>query len=80
GIRSGLRDAMETLVGVKGVSFTEFSDEDVVRHPLVSRIVRAYDHVEKRRGASVRYEHDKADRADAPPQPGTENRPGPKTE
>ena len=56
GIRSGLRDAMETLDGVKGVSFVEFGAEDVVRHPLVSRIVRAYDHVEKRRGRAARYE------------------------
>ena len=56
GIRSGLRHAMETLAGVEGVSFVEFTDADVVRHPLVSRIVRAYDRVEKRRGAAARYE------------------------
>jgi phosphate starvation-inducible PhoH-like protein len=67
GIRSGLRDAMETLKGVKGVNFVEFGEADVVRHPLVSRIVGAYDRVEKRRGAAARYEHD------SPSGPGTED-------
>ena len=64
GIRSGLRHAMETLAGVEGVSFVEFTDADVVRHPLVSRIVRAYDRVEKRRGAAARYEQDGGTPAD----------------
>ncbi len=41
--RSGLRDAVEVLNGVEGVSFTFFEARDVVRHPLVARIVRAYD-------------------------------------
>lgn len=56
GIRSGLRDAMETLKGVDGVAFVEFSSSDVVRHPLVTRIVKAYDAVESNRRASARYE------------------------
>jgi phosphate starvation-inducible protein PhoH and related proteins len=43
GVRSGLRDAVEILDGVKGVSFTRFSEVDVVRHPLVARIIKAYD-------------------------------------
>jgi phosphate starvation-inducible PhoH-like protein len=64
GIRSGLRHAMETLAGVEGVSFVEFTDADVVRHPLVSRIVRAYDRAEKRRGAAARYEQDGGASAD----------------
>ncbi|MBI1779235.1 MAG: PhoH family protein [Proteobacteria bacterium] len=42
GARSGLNDALETLKGVTGVTVTEFTDADVVRHPLVTRIVRAY--------------------------------------
>ncbi|MCD6074683.1 MAG: putative PhoH-like protein(phosphate starvation-inducible protein with binding activity), partial [Rhodospirillales bacterium] len=42
GIRSGLQDAMDVLQGVESVSFTTFTDADVVRHPLVARIVRAY--------------------------------------
>ncbi len=56
GIRSGLRDAMETLGGVKGVAFVEFTSSDVVRHPLVARIVKAYDAVESDRQLSARYE------------------------
>jgi phosphate starvation-inducible protein PhoH and related proteins len=41
--KSGLRDAVEVLRGVEGISFTFFTSRDVVRHPLVARIVRAYD-------------------------------------
>lgn len=40
---SGLRDAVDVLHGVEGVSFTFFSATDVVRHSLVQRIVEAYD-------------------------------------
>ncbi len=42
GVRSGLDDALMTLDGVKGVAITRLTDSDVVRHPLVTRIVRAY--------------------------------------
>jgi phosphate starvation-inducible PhoH-like protein len=42
-IRSGLKDALEVLRGVDGISFSFFGARDVVRHPLVARIVRAYD-------------------------------------
>jgi len=42
-VKSGLRDAIEVLRGVEGVSFTFFESRDVVRHPLVARIVSAYD-------------------------------------
>ena len=42
GKRSGLREARDTLQDVDGISFIEFTDRDVVRHPLVSRIVSAY--------------------------------------
>jgi phosphate starvation-inducible PhoH-like protein len=42
GAKSGLVDAMETLRGVNGITVIEFTDADVVRHPLVTRIVRAY--------------------------------------
>jgi phosphate starvation-inducible PhoH-like protein len=41
--KSGLRDAIEVLRGVDGISFTFFTSKDVVRHPLVGRIVRAYE-------------------------------------
>jgi phosphate starvation-inducible PhoH-like protein len=56
GTRSGLRDALETLAGVEGVGVVHFTDEDVVRHPLVTRIVRAYDRVEAKRRTAARYE------------------------
>ncbi len=40
--RSGLRDALDTISAVEGVTVVTFSDADVVRHELVTRIVRAY--------------------------------------
>lgn len=46
GTRSGLGDALEVLERVPGVTFIHFSDVDVVRHGLVTRIVRAYDKVD----------------------------------
>ncbi len=42
-VKSGLKDATEVLRGVEGVSFTFFEARDVVRHPLVARIVSAYE-------------------------------------
>lgn len=41
--KSGLLEAMEVLKNVEGVAFNFFGEEDVVRHHLVQRIVRAYD-------------------------------------
>lgn len=43
GIKSGLVEALQLLNGVEGISIIRFKDIDVVRHPLVGRIVRAYD-------------------------------------
>jgi phosphate starvation-inducible PhoH-like protein len=43
GTRSGLRDALDTLEGVAGISVCRLTNRDVVRHPLVARIVDAYD-------------------------------------
>jgi phosphate starvation-inducible PhoH-like protein len=40
--RSGLMDAVQRLRGFEGVGFVEFTANDVVRHPLVAQIVRAY--------------------------------------
>jgi phosphate starvation-inducible protein PhoH and related proteins len=52
GRKSGLRDAMNLLSGVEGIAMCKFTDVDVVRHPLVQRIIRAYDaRDEKRRRA-----------------------------
>lgn len=43
GTRSGLAHAIDVLKGVDGIGFTWFSAKDVVRHPIVQRIVQAYD-------------------------------------
>ncbi|MDZ7636942.1 MAG: PhoH family protein [Bryobacterales bacterium] len=40
---SGLRNALDVLEGVDGISFVEFDEKDVVRHPLVQKIIMAYD-------------------------------------
>jgi phosphate starvation-inducible PhoH-like protein len=41
--RSGLVEAIEILAGVEGIGFMEFTEQDIVRHPLVQSIIRAYD-------------------------------------
>ncbi|WP_244191947.1 PhoH family protein [Komagataeibacter swingsii] len=51
GVTSGLREAVETLDGLPGIGMMRFESRDVVRHPLVARIVEAYD---QRAGASSR--------------------------
>ncbi|WP_237055008.1 PhoH family protein [Microbulbifer sediminum] len=51
GQASGLRHAIEVLGKVNGISFTHFGAKDVVRHPLVQRIVEAYDVHEAEREA-----------------------------
>ena len=43
-----LKQAIEVLKGVEGISFTFFQSGDVVRHPLVARIVQAYERFEHR--------------------------------
>ncbi|MDP6264153.1 MAG: PhoH family protein [Pseudomonadales bacterium] len=48
GVRSGLKHVIGVLKDVKGISFTHFSPKDVVRHPLVQRIVEAYESHEAR--------------------------------
>jgi phosphate starvation-inducible PhoH-like protein len=50
---SGLAHAVGLLEGVKGIGVVRFSAEDVVRHPLVERIVRAYDADAAKRGRTV---------------------------
>ena len=46
GKKSGLREANRILGQVEGIKFFNFSHKDVVRHPLVSKIVNAYDQIE----------------------------------
>ncbi|MBD2357390.1 PhoH family protein [Tolypothrix sp. FACHB-123] len=45
--QSGLAVALHVLKNVEGIAFCEFSQKDVVRHPLVQRIVAAYEQYEK---------------------------------
>lgn len=48
-VRSGLKEALVVLKDVKGISFVEMGEKDIVRHRLVTRIVNAYDDYERRR-------------------------------
>jgi phosphate starvation-inducible PhoH-like protein len=54
--RSGLRHVIEVLRDVDGISFTFFTSRDVVRHPLVAKIVRAYENAEEREEGGGRRE------------------------
>ena len=47
GQKSGLNEARTVLEKVRGIAFTHFLSEDVVRHPLVQRIIHAYEQHEK---------------------------------
>ncbi len=49
GQRSGLYEASQILSGVKGIGFVHFHEGDVVRHPLVQEIIRAYDRAQRDR-------------------------------
>ncbi len=51
-VPSGLKHAMQVLQGVDEIGITQFRSEDVVRHPLVQTIVRAYEAQEARERAS----------------------------
>jgi len=48
GRQSGLQHAMEVIENIEGISFTYFKPEDVVRHPLVQKIVEAYTEFDER--------------------------------
>ena len=48
GVTSGLAEAISVLDGVKGIGLTAFGTADIVRHPLVGRIVEAYDAAARR--------------------------------
>jgi phosphate starvation-inducible PhoH-like protein len=49
GTTSGVTDALAALEGVEGIATVRFTEADVVRHPLVQRIVQAYDRRDRRR-------------------------------
>ncbi|MCE9571665.1 MAG: PhoH family protein [Deltaproteobacteria bacterium] len=59
GMRSGLVDALGLLDGIRGIGISRFTDADVVRHPLVAEIVRAYDARDR-----VRTEREQRERAE----------------
>ena len=42
-VRSGLAEAEHALAGVEGIAFLHFQKSDIVRHPVVGRIVEAYE-------------------------------------
>ncbi len=46
--RSGLRHAMQVLAGIEEVAINRFDASDIVRHPLVARIVTAYEQAERK--------------------------------
>jgi phosphate starvation-inducible PhoH-like protein len=60
GARSGLREARDLLTGVDGISFCRFTDVDVVRHPLVQKIVVAYEQRDER--VRLEREHERGER------------------
>ena len=53
--KSGLIDAAQILRNVRGIAFTQFTSADVVRHPLVARIVDAYDASGSAKSAAARH-------------------------
>ena len=55
--RSGLNEAIHLLSNVEGIAFRYFTDVDVVRHPLVQKIIKAYESAKQ----------DRLDRPDRPP-------------
>jgi phosphate starvation-inducible PhoH-like protein len=52
GKKSGLREVRRILDGVEGLQFFDFSQRDVVRHPLVAKIVTAYDRIDEEKKAA----------------------------
>lgn len=71
GKRCGLSEAVEVLRGVEGVNVIQFDERDVVRNPLVQRIVKAYERYNEQTGIG-RQMSLKLDRDQAPPDPPAE--------
>ena len=57
-VKSGLKEAREVLDGVKGISFIEMNEQDIVRHKLVTRIVNAYNKYDKEKKRLAASEED----------------------
>jgi phosphate starvation-inducible PhoH-like protein len=69
GARSGLREARDLFADIEGIAFRFFTDVDVVRHPLVQRIVVAYE------DRDARLEEERALRERPPREPGGDGAP-----
>ena len=54
GVRSGLKEAMKVLEHIEGIEKIMFNERDVVRHPLVQKIIKAYEKYESRRDKTNR--------------------------
>jgi phosphate starvation-inducible PhoH-like protein len=65
GARSGLAEARDLLQGIEGIAFCHFTEVDVVRHPLVQRIIVAYD----RRDAELQQRREQERRGESSPVP-----------
>ena len=63
GVKSGLTHACNVLEDVRGISIVRFTTEDVVRHPLVGAIVRAYEKAEKEAEVAARERREAARQA-----------------
>lgn len=84
GQKSGLAEARSLLRGIEGIAFCEFSKVDVVRHPLVQRIVQAYEErdaeleeVRERKAAAARARRAVSEEFREAPRDGVERERGP---
>ena len=66
------QDALHLLEGIRGIGVTRFTDTDVVRHPLVAEIIRAYDARDRARSERMHGEDRFAPRSGPGGEPGRE--------
>ena len=57
--KSGLREALDVLSGIEGISVIRLNQKDIVRHKLVTRIVNAYDAYDKKLNAAAEKQTEK---------------------
>lgn len=58
GKKSGLKEAQKILKNIEGIAFCKFSEKDVVRHPLVQKIIKAYEKYDKEQEMKKRHDRD----------------------
>ena len=68
-VQSGLQGSEIILKDVEGIEFCYFDENDVVRHPLVQRIVRAYANAEQRKAKSQEQSNPEQTQPTTPPDP-----------